>query len=212
MTSDDLPGSGATDESASVSDTPVEDTKALKKHVDTLLKEKKTWQAKAKDLETQIAEIKAQASRSEASELDAKGDTKKLLELERTRAKELADQLSAAQAKLTDMDKSEKERRKASAVASKFEGGLDSKWMRVVAFELDDVVIDPETGEVDQISVDKVVRDLKATYPEMVRGKVAGMPKDAPKGSVGRISLAKFRQLPLKEQEKYTWDMVDYNN
>ncbi len=195
--SPDSSGSGTTEESV----------ETLKANRDKILSEKKQWQAKAKEFETKLAEFDAKFKEVETKELEAKGDLKKLLDIEREKAAALAQQVKDANDNLAKLSESEKDRKKLASVLQAFDGGLDKRWWNLI--DIDQVVIDPDTGEVDKGSVDKVTKTLKETYPEMVRKPVAGMPKNATQSGGGAtIGHEAWKALPSKEKAKWGNDQI----
>jgi Skp family chaperone for outer membrane proteins len=153
-----------------------------------LLAEKKALQAK-------LAKIEADRHEAERTELERQGEFKKLLELERQRAQEL-------EQKLTAREQEDQSRRKLAAVLKNVGGVIHSKYYDLIPY--DSVVIDPDTGDVDSLSVTKVVESLRASYPEIISKGSAKMPQHAPKGGAKTISYAEWSKLPSKEMDK--WD------
>lgn len=160
-----------------------------------LLDEKKKLQAKADELE-------AKSKERELADLTAKGDTQKLLDLAR---KEAADTKAA----LLTFQTREQQAKKLSAIVRGLGSSVDEKWYGVIGQHIDDVVFNPDTQEIEAMSVTSVVENLKKTWPEMLKKAVAGMPNAAPLGNGSTtISYEAWKELPLVEMQKYKPDQV----
>jgi alanyl-tRNA synthetase len=160
-----------------------------------LLDEKKKLQAK-------LAEIETSKRAQEEEELSRKGETQKLLELAKKEAEEL-------RVKLTAKEQREVQAKKLSAVIRGLGSNVDEKWFGVIGQQLDDVVYNAETGEIEQMSVTSIVEDLKKTWPEMLKRTPVGMPNDAPKGGgPTTIERSEWLKLSAKEMQKYRPDQV----
>lgn len=194
---DNAPASGSENTEASSSseknETPVKDTVSYDTHR-KLLDEKKKLQAR-------LAEIEAEKRTKEEEELARKGETQKLLELAKKEAEEL-------RLKLTAKEQREVQAKKLSAVIRGMGANVDEKWFGVIGQHLDEVVYNPETGEVEQMSVTAIVEDLKKTWPEMTRKPAVGMPADAPKGGLGQIDRSEWLKLSAKEMQKYRPEQI----
>lgn len=153
-----------------------------------LLAEKKALQAK-------LQKIESERQAKEREELEKQGEFKKLLELERQRAQKLETKLSA-------QEEQDRSRRKLAAVLKNVGGTIHQKYYDLIPY--DSVVIDPDTGEVDSLSVTKVVESLRSSYPEIISKGSAKMPQHAPRGGAKTISHAEWSKLPSKEMDK--WD------
>lgn len=83
--------------------------------------------------------------------------------------------------------------RKINAVIDALGGQVDQKWLRLI--ETDDVALNPETGEVDQMTVARVAESLKKQWPEMIQRKTT-LPPQAPQGNNGgKISESEWKSL-----------------
>lgn len=98
--------------------------------------------------------------------------------------------------------------RKQNAVVEALGGSVERKWLGVI--NLDKIAIDPNSGDVDQMSVSNLVEELKTEWPEMLR-KPGSLPQNAPQGVAGgpgKIAESAFKKLPSKEQMKYKPDSI----
>jgi hypothetical protein len=157
-----------------------------------LLDEKKKVQAQ---LDTLLRE------KTERDEADARkrGDFEALL-----KARE--DELSKERAARQELSDRITQGRKLNAVIDALGGNVDQKWLRLI--DTDDVVVNPETGEVDPMTVARAAESLKKQWPEMLR-KTATLPNAAPAGNGGgMISRADWLKLSSKEMMKYKPDQI----
>jgi hypothetical protein len=157
-----------------------------------LLDEKKKVQAQ---LDTLLRE------KTDRDEADARkrGDFEALL---KAREEELSKERSARQ-ELSDRIT---HGRKLNAVIDALGGNVDQKWLRLI--DTDDVVVNPETGEVDQMTVARAAESLKKQWPEMLR-KTAALPNAAPAGNGGgMISRADWLKLSSKDMLKYKAEQI----
>ena len=159
-----------------------------------LLDEKKKIQAR---LEAFEAEKKAK----EEEEAKRKGDFETLL---RTREEEN----QTLKAQLKAKEELEVKRRKLAAVLDSIGGEVEPKWFSLI--DTSQVVVNPDTGEVDQMTVTKAVENLRKTWPEMIKNpNPARLPADAPKGNTaGKISRDEWLKLSGKEMAKWRFDQI----
>jgi hypothetical protein len=157
-----------------------------------LLDEKKKVQAQLDTL------LREKTERDEA-EARKRGDFEALL-----KARE--DELSKERAARQELSDRITQGRKLNAVIDALGGNVDQKWLRLI--DTDDVVVNPETGEVDPMTVARAAESLKKQWPEMLR-KTATLPNAAPAGNGGgMISRADWLKLSSKEMMKYKPDQI----
>ena len=126
----------------------------------------------------------------------------KLLDLAKKEAEEL-------RTKLTQKEQRELQAKKLSAVIRGLGSNVDEKWYGVLGQHIDDVIVNPETGEVEMMSVTNIVEDLKKTWPEMLKRPAAGMPNNAPRGNdAGTISRDEWLKLSHKEMRQWKPDQI----
>jgi hypothetical protein len=155
-----------------------------------------------KKLQARLSEIETDKRQKEEEEMTRKGETQKLLELAKKEADELRSKLNAKEQR-------EVQAKKLSAVIRGMGSNVDEKWFGVIGQHLDEVVYNPDLGEVEQMSVTAIVEDLKKTWPEMLKKSPVGMPADAPKGSgLGVIERSEWLKLSAKDMQKYKPEQV----
>jgi hypothetical protein len=97
---------------------------------------------------------------------------------------------------------------KMDAVINALGGNIDPKWMKLI--DVSKVVINPETGEIDAMTVSTVAETLKRDWPEMVKPS-SRLPADAPQGlhgGSGKISRLEWMKLSSKEMMKWKPDQI----
>jgi len=157
-----------------------------------LLDEKKKVQAQLDQL------LREKTDRDEA-DARKRGDFEALLKAreeeltkERTARQELSERITAG--------------RKLNAVIEALGGNIDPKWLRLI--DTDEVAVNPETGEVDGMTVARAAESLKKQWPEMLR-KTSTLPNAAPAGNGGgMISRADWLKLSSKDMLKYKADQI----
>lgn len=160
-----------------------------------LLDEKKKIQAK-------LDEILAKEKEREESEARKRGDFEALL---KARNEELERERKARE----ELESRIIQGRKLNAVIEALGGNVEPKWLKLI--DVSEVAVNPETGEIDQLTVARQAETLKRDWPEMVR--VAGkLPHQAPKGlegGGGMITESEWKKLgSVKEMNKYRRDQI----
>ncbi len=182
------------DQDGDKSPEPKNDIDALKAKNEELLKEKKAVQRRLDLLEKEKkdAEVKA---------LKDKDDWKTLAEQREA-------DLQAANEKLSKKETEDRDRAKLAAVLDAVGGRVDRKYWGLI--DIDQVAVNPETGEVDKTSATKYANVFKSEHGILIKTvKGDGIVKDAPKGGVGSITHAEWLKLPAKEMAarlKDVWD------
>lgn len=169
-------------------ETPPKDTVAYETHR-RLLDEKKKLQDKYDALQSE-------KDAAEKKKLEDNGEYQKLLDLEKKRADEAAAKLAGYEERFT-------EAKKLKAVLNALDSGIDEKFYGMLP--LDQIMIDPETKEINMTSVAEAASVFKKSFPELLKPKSGvKLPTAAPQGnSAGTISRDEWLKLPAKEMQKY---------
>lgn len=185
------------DNSATSGQESSKDTVAYETH-QKLLSEKKKMAEK-------LAAFETEKSEREKQELEAKGEYQKLLDLEKKRADE-------ALAKVNEFETQMTHARKLKALLGALGGQVDDKFLGFLP--IDQIVIDPETKEVNPTSVASVADSIKKQFPEFIKqANGARLPNAAPQGNeAGKISEAEWNKLPAKEMAKYKSHQIIWGN
>lgn len=158
---------------------------ALRNHNQELLSEKKKVSEKLKTFE-QLAKEK------EEKELKEKEDFKTLVQL---REQELEKTKSELEIERTQRMQG----MKLDAFLSVIDGKIDSKYWGMI--DLEQIKLNPDSKQIDQMSVSQAVEVFKKTYPELIKTNMGQMiPANAPtNGDI--LTYDKWLTLPVKEQK-----------
>lgn len=85
---------------------------------------------------------------------------------------------------------------------------IEDKWLGLV--DLDKIAVNPETGEVDPLSVATAVDTFKKSWPEAFKKAGPKLPTDVPNGSPNTIKESEWKKLPAKEMRKYSFEQIVY--
>lgn len=168
-----------------------------------LLAEKKRRDEELAAANAKIEAFQADMKAREEAELRQKEDYKRLLEL---REKELLE----TKAKNESFQRMVEEATKIQALQKALNGALDPKFRPLV--DIDQIVLDPATGKVDELSVTAYAEKFRQTYPTVLVGtKMApGMPTNAPQGGGGSLTYEAWLKLPRDEMIKRQKDVEGF--
>lgn len=153
-------------------------SEALEKHAQKLLDEKRKATERAKAAEQELALLRQKEREREDQELEKQKNFEALL-------KKQKEETAAERAKREALENQVVEAIKSNAFRKVLGAQVDDKYKSTI--DLSKIAIDPETGEVDQMSVAQYVEDYRKTYPEII--KVPGqnrMQSNEPKGEPSR--------------------------
>jgi len=166
-----------------------------------LLGEKKKLQAEFEKLNSKLKEVENADKERTEKELREKEDYKKLLELKDKELQEKSKTLQEIETQRVDS-------LKLSSILKSLGGEVDNKYW--IHFDLDKVVIDPATKQVDALSVTKVVDEFKKTYPEIIKTPdKKTMPNNFPAGGSATITYDEWLKLPTKEMKNRLKDVIN---
>lgn len=150
-----------------VTETNQTDTVAYSTHR-KLLSEKKA-------LAEKLSVLEAENQQRVNTELEKNGEYKTLLANANER-------LQAAETELSQQRENRRDAQKIDSFLNTLNAKLDRKyWMHI---DTDSIAINPDTGEVDEMSVTKAVEKYKSSYPEtLYPGGGLKVPQSAPAGS-----------------------------
>lgn len=172
-----------------------------------LLREKKQRDSELADLRKQIEAENAAKRAAEEERLRKSEDYKKLVTLREQEIENLRKALGEKDGELSGLKGSLQNSVKMRAFLDAVGGNVSQQYWGLI--ELDEVVIDPETGKVDETSVVKAARDFEKKYPLVLEKKNAGgLPNDAARGGATKLSYEEWLALPAKEQAKRLKDVI----
>ena len=149
-----------------------------------------------KKLQQQFEVLAAEKADRERKELEAKGEYQKIIELERQKKAE-------AESKLAELENTFLQGKKVKAFLNALGTGLDEKFYGFLPLE--DIVIDPDSKEINMTSVASAAESFKKSYPELLKSKSGvTLPNAAPAGnSANTITRSEWLKLCSKEMLKY---------
>lgn len=198
-----------TDEQKDVSDIPQSGSATTEKkdHVsyDTfqrLLSQRKSDQEELARIKAEHQSLLASKKSEEEAKLSQSGEYKKLLEIREQRIKEIEDEKQEWVKKYQDSEERMHSIKKYAAFNSKLPAPLaHADYYSLVDFN--QIAIDPETGAVDESSVEKLVSNfVKVHGTRCLRTGNTKMPNEASTGSA-KIDYQDWLKMPWKEQKKY---------
>jgi len=155
-----------------------------------------------KKLKEQLRAYEAEKAEREKKELEARGEYQKIAELAKKEAEELRQKLAAE-------EEMKLRARKFSAVLKGLGTSVEDKWYSVLGDYMDEVRVNPETGQVEEMSITPVVAKIKESWPEMLKKTPVGVPNGAPAGgNPSIITRAEWLRLPAKEMKKWKPDQI----
>lgn len=190
-----------TDASGNSTQEPKETDKVDYSKYRELLDEKKKVQVRERELASKVEAYEKAQKDKEEDAAKKRGDYESLI---KTREDEIA--------KLKAENDSNRERnlqiKKVGSFLKTAGEDIDQKWLRLV--DPNEIIINPETGEVDQMSVAKAVDTFKKTWPEAFKKPGARFPADAPNGSSGMINESEWKKLKVADMKKYRPNQINY--
>lgn len=154
--------------------------------------------AKAKEekrlLEQRLAELDQKDREMQETKLKEQGEYKKILEQRELELKSLKERFA-------EEERQKVISKKLNAFVKNLPGELAHNDM-LLHVDVEQIAIDPETGEVDKLTVDKQVSTFVQNYPFGIKTKGGkGLPGDAPKQTTS-ITYDEWLTLPLNEKRK----------
>lgn len=128
--------------------------------------------------------------------MEERGEFQKLAELAKT-------EVDSLKAKLQEVESGRLAAKKANALLKALDHGIPEKFYGFLP--MDEVLVDPETGEVNAMSVAKAADNFRKNFPELIVSKTnAKFPNNAPQGSaVSTISREEWLKLDHLEMVKW---------
>lgn len=150
-----------------------------------LLGEKKRVQAERDELRQKVEAFERAKAEAEQRDLEAKGEYDKIL-------KQYKDEIGTLSTKLSEREKRDKDLMKYQAFLGTLGGSLKSNDY-TIHIDFDSIAIDPDSGEVDEMSVAKEVERFRKTHPDLIKSTGAGpkTPATAPGGNSEPVKLTR---------------------
>lgn len=164
--------------------------------VQAILKKQAELLAELKASKARLKEFQDRDKHREEEDAKKRGDFELLVKTRDGEIQKLQGELSTYKSRMESASK-------LAAVLKTAGSDIDSKWFSII--DLSQVALNPETGEIDQMSVAKTVDALRKDWPEMFKkANTPNLPSNAPAGNMaGKISRADWMKLPAKEMAAY---------
>jgi len=159
-----------------------------------LLAEKKAAATKLAEYEARLAEVDKQAKERELAELEKQKDYEKL-------KANLQDELKKRDSVIQQLDSERTTAKKLDAFFKALDGNLDRRYWSLI--DIDQIVIDPASKAIDDMSVTKYLEGFRKEYPEIIAkpGRQT-MPNEKANGTGKTVlTLDEWKALPLKERK-----------
>ena len=166
-----------------------------------VLSQEKNLRVRLEESNSKLAALEEEKNKAEEAKLSEQGEYKKLLELERKKREE-------SELKAKEYENSIMNAHKLNAFKEK----LPSKIANPAYYdfvEIDKIVIDPETGLVNDSSVQEVVDSFVSNHAQLLESRTTGLPNDAAKGSPKKITIEEWKRLPLSERKARMKEVYD---
>lgn len=164
-----------------------------------LLSEKKARDEALETYKKELAEYKRKEKEAEEAKLKEEQNWKAIVEL---REKELNEERTMR----IQMQEERLNATKLDTFLQSLGGKVDSKYWGMI--DLEKIAINPESGQVDQMSVTQAVEAFRKNYPELIKtGTGPKIPSDAPQGN-GSLTYEEWKKLPAKEMRARVKDIV----
>lgn len=159
---------------------------AYETHV-KLLGEKKRLAERLAAQESDLEKFRAAEKERETKELEAAKNYDQI-------QKNLKEELAKKDEQLKLVHTERVQARKLDAFIKTLGASLEQKYWGLV--DIDQIAIDPATGQIDDMSVSKYVDAYRKTYPETIRTQAPGMPSKAPEGSPqGKLTVEQWKGI-----------------
>lgn len=165
-----------------------------------VLAERKRDQERVRELNAKLEEIEINNKRIEEEILKKKEDYKTLLDNKTKEHEQAAYELNQM-----------KEQRKQALKLNAFLEGCGNNQIKKNYWKMipvGDIIINPETGEVDPLSVKMAVDAYMRDYPETLERHTVGMPSASPAVASNGITYDQWLKLPAKEMAVRRKDII----
>jgi len=177
------------------------DTVSYESH-SKLLNEHKRGREKLNAANSELEAFKAKEREREEADLAKRGEHEKIIATHKERIIELETNES-------NHKKREIEAKKFNAFFKGLEGEVDEKYWSLI--DVSEINVNPETNEVDSLSVANTVERFKNEYSPIIQGRnVPNLPNAAPIGNTGTLTIEQWKLLPLSERKTRMKEV--YNN
>lgn len=159
-----------------------------------LLGEHKKGREKLNAANAQLEEFQKKERDREEAEQAKRGEHEKIILTHKERIAELESKEQAQKVR-------EAEAKKFNAFFKSLDGQVDEKYWSLI--DVSGINMDPDTGQIDDLSVANTVEKFKNEYSPIIQGaQIPNLPNAAPSGSATPLSIHEWKKLPLAERKE----------
>lgn len=153
-----------------------------------------------KKMQERLVKFENEQKKLAEKKLKETDNFKELLEL---REKEL----SETKQELEQRRESEVNARKLHSFLDTLDGKIHKKYWGYVPIEK--IIVDPDTNEIDKMSITKVVNEFRKEFPEIITVQESNrLPRNAPQQTTTGLTYDEWKALPLSEMRKRQKDII----
>jgi len=165
----------------------------------------------AKKAKEKLRALEEEKNRVAEEKMISEGNWKGLIEARENRIKELEEENRVTKSKYGELNERIAGSQKLSKVLSKLGGDLDDKYFGLI--DISEVKVNPETGEVDDMSAAKVAENFRTMYPETIKKKFNPNSMGENRSGTGNdqpttIAYKDWSKLPYNEQRKWKYSQI----
>lgn len=166
--------------------------------------QEKNTRAKLEEISAKLSEYENRERELEEKKLTEQGELKKLLALKEKEIGRFKEENQTLNQKWDDAIK-------LTALRDKLPGPVrDEDCYSIIRKRLKDIVINPETGDIEEESLLSVAEDLVKNKIYLFDTKNgSGLPNQAPKNATSPLTVDAWKQLPLKEKKLRMNEVID---
>lgn len=194
------PSAGGADPGAGGDPEPKKESVSYETHARLLAQRKKDQDAR-KTLEDKVTAFEKSAKEAEDAKLSEQGEFKKMVVQRDEELAEKAQELAQSKADLDQANKNLTNGVKLQAFVDKLPGRIKNHEYLSFA-DTDAIAIDPETGRVDEGSLNKVVNGFVEKHASLLETKGIKLPGDGAAGGGAALTHEEWLKLPLKEKKE----------
>lgn len=194
---------GSPEASTATTETTSDEATYPKHFVDKVMTEKKNATTKVHDLEAKVADYENKEKERHEDYLKKNKkweDIAKLREVER----------DESNAKLSTMNERIEGATKFNALLDALPGTVEKQYLPLLEAQLKDIVVNPDTGEPDEVSVRQVADKVRETYGRIFDfGDGAKMPNGAPKPHK-QVDFSQWDSFSVEDKKTHLKDFVNH--
>jgi len=191
------------DDTKPVADDQKKDTVAYESF-QKALNEKKLAQANVLEMQSKLDAYEKTQKELEETKLNEKGEYKKLVELREQELNETKLKLQESEDKSKGYKENLQDTWKLQAFYEELPGQIKRhEYLNFV--DLESIVVDPETRQVDKASIQNVVSKFMEEHADLVKTRqFNGLPGDASNSTARKLDIESWKSLSLKDK-KANW-------